>query len=149
MSPVLAPATVAAASLLPPVKAAAIELGPFGIRVNSVHPWGINTRLADEGEDVWRLLKENPTFATYCAPDFTRMLPVAGTVVPSPLAIQSWKRSSDGADVCAAGAGGVDACAATSGSGGGGISELRRAAEGFGRSLPVRRRVSTAPNAFA
>jgi NAD(P)-dependent dehydrogenase (short-subunit alcohol dehydrogenase family) len=44
------------------VGSAAVELGPFGIRVNSVHPWGINTRLAQDPE-VGRMLESNPTYA--------------------------------------------------------------------------------------
>jgi NAD(P)-dependent dehydrogenase (short-subunit alcohol dehydrogenase family) len=45
------------------VKSAAIELGPYNIRVNSIHPWGINTRLAGEEEGVWKLIEQNPTYA--------------------------------------------------------------------------------------
>lgn len=44
------------------VRSAAIELGPFNIRVNSVHPWGVNTRLAQESH-VGEMLAENPTYA--------------------------------------------------------------------------------------
>ena len=43
------------------VGSAAIELGPYGIRANSVHPWGINTRLAQDPE-VATILESNPTY---------------------------------------------------------------------------------------
>ena len=42
-------------------KAAAIELGPFKIRVNSIHPWGVDTPMAHD-PTVWRLIDENPTY---------------------------------------------------------------------------------------
>ena len=43
------------------VKSAAIELGLFGIRVNSIHPWGIATRLADD-PTVGEMLEANPSY---------------------------------------------------------------------------------------
>ena len=42
-------------------KAAAIELGPFRIRVNSIHPWGVDTPMAHDPA-MTRLLAENPTY---------------------------------------------------------------------------------------
>jgi NAD(P)-dependent dehydrogenase (short-subunit alcohol dehydrogenase family) len=43
-------------------KNAAIELAPFGIRVNSLHPWGIDTAM---GSDSWAmpLIVANPSYA--------------------------------------------------------------------------------------
>jgi SDR family mycofactocin-dependent oxidoreductase len=43
-------------------KTAAIELGEFGIRVNSIHPWGVRTPM---GEDptVFNLFAEHPSYA--------------------------------------------------------------------------------------
>jgi SDR family mycofactocin-dependent oxidoreductase len=55
------------------VRSAAIELGPHQIRVNSVHPWGINTRLAQDPE-VYEMLEANPTYAGSF-----------GSILPSPL----------------------------------------------------------------
>src|SRR4051812_46678252 len=43
------------------VKSAAIDLGPYGVRVNSIHPWGINTRLAAESE-LGPMLEAHPTY---------------------------------------------------------------------------------------
>jgi NAD(P)-dependent dehydrogenase (short-subunit alcohol dehydrogenase family) len=43
------------------VKSAAIELGPFRIRVNSVHPWGIATRLAED-QALGPMLEANPSY---------------------------------------------------------------------------------------
>ena len=42
-------------------KAAAIELGPFRIRVNSIHPWGVDTPMAHD-QAMTTLLAENPTY---------------------------------------------------------------------------------------
>ena len=45
------------------VRAAAVELGPHSIRVNSVHPWGINTRLAQDHSGFEEIVGNNPTYA--------------------------------------------------------------------------------------
>jgi SDR family mycofactocin-dependent oxidoreductase len=42
-------------------KAAAIELGPFGIRVNSIHPWAVDTPMAHDPA-VADLLERYPTY---------------------------------------------------------------------------------------
>ena len=42
-------------------KAAAIELGPFRIRINSIHPWGVDTPMAHDPA-VMQLLAEHPTY---------------------------------------------------------------------------------------
>jgi NAD(P)-dependent dehydrogenase (short-subunit alcohol dehydrogenase family) len=41
-------------------KTAAIELGEYGIRVNSVHPWGVATPM---GEPPVKMLTEHPNYA--------------------------------------------------------------------------------------
>lgn len=41
--------------------AAALELGPFDIRVNSIHPWAVETPMGDPGA-VAGLLERHPTF---------------------------------------------------------------------------------------
>ena len=43
------------------VKTAAIELGGFGIRVNSIHPWGVATEMAQDPL-VAKLLEDNPGY---------------------------------------------------------------------------------------
>jgi SDR family mycofactocin-dependent oxidoreductase len=63
------------------VKVAAIELGPYGIRVNSVHPWGVNTRLA-QGPAVAEILSANPTYSG----SFGSILPSPGLAEPEDIA---------------------------------------------------------------
>jgi SDR family mycofactocin-dependent oxidoreductase len=55
-------------------RAAAVELGPHGIRVNSLHPWGVDTAMVGGGE-VEHLLQESPHYAMSY-----------GSVLPIPLA---------------------------------------------------------------
>ncbi|MEU6745919.1 mycofactocin-coupled SDR family oxidoreductase [Spirillospora sp. NPDC046719] len=43
-------------------KAAAIELGEYGIRVNSVHPWGVRTPMGEDA-NVAKVLGEHPSYA--------------------------------------------------------------------------------------
>ncbi len=46
------------------VKSAAIELAPYRIRVNSVHPWGMRTAMAEDNPQMRKLFEDNPTYAT-------------------------------------------------------------------------------------
>ncbi len=43
-------------------KSAAIELGPYNIRVNTIHPWGVETPMA-EGHSLDHVFEEHPTYA--------------------------------------------------------------------------------------
>jgi NAD(P)-dependent dehydrogenase (short-subunit alcohol dehydrogenase family) len=43
------------------VKAAAIELAPYRIRVNSIHPWGVRTPMT-EGTDMHQIFADNPSY---------------------------------------------------------------------------------------
>ena len=42
-------------------RAAAVELGPYGIRVNSIHPWGVDTEMV-HGSNIEQLLADNPGY---------------------------------------------------------------------------------------
>lgn len=45
------------------VKSAAIELAPYGIRVNSVHPWGVDTPMGGMGAEGEKVFADNPSYA--------------------------------------------------------------------------------------
>lgn len=45
------------------VKSAAIELAPYKIRVNSIHPWGVNTPMGQMGADGEKIFGDNPSYA--------------------------------------------------------------------------------------
>ncbi len=64
---------------------AAVELGPYNIRVNSIHPWGVDTAMV-EGSDIEGLLAANPTYAPSYAsalsdPALASPLDIAQTVL--------------------------------------------------------------------
>ena len=42
-------------------RAAAVELGPYGIRVNSIHPWGVDTEMV-HGSNIEQHLADNPSY---------------------------------------------------------------------------------------
>jgi SDR family mycofactocin-dependent oxidoreductase len=42
--------------------AAAIELAPYSIRVNTVHPWGVNTPMGGLGEEGEKVFADNPSY---------------------------------------------------------------------------------------
>jgi len=44
-------------------RAAAIELGEFNIRVNSIHPWGVDTAMANEDHTIETIMAEHPNYA--------------------------------------------------------------------------------------
>lgn len=43
-------------------KTAAIELGEYGIRVNSIHPWGVATPMAAEDANMAKLFTDHPHY---------------------------------------------------------------------------------------
>lgn len=45
-------------------KTAAIELGEYGIRVNSIHPWGVATPMAAEDANMAKLFTDHPHYGT-------------------------------------------------------------------------------------
>ncbi|MFD2252745.1 SDR family mycofactocin-dependent oxidoreductase [Pseudochelatococcus lubricantis] len=45
------------------VKSAAIELAPYRIRVNSVHPWGMRTAMSEDNPEMQKLFEDNPSYA--------------------------------------------------------------------------------------
>lgn len=59
-------------------KSAAIELGPYGIRVNSLHPWGVATPMAEDPE-VGRILEAHPAYLG----SFGSIMPELGMAHPA------------------------------------------------------------------
>jgi NAD(P)-dependent dehydrogenase (short-subunit alcohol dehydrogenase family) len=59
--PGLAAYTASKHGLVGLVRSAAIELGPYGIRVNSIHPGNVATKMGG-GPPMERLLAENPSY---------------------------------------------------------------------------------------
>jgi SDR family mycofactocin-dependent oxidoreductase len=62
-------------------KAAALELGPYLIRVNTIHPWGVDTHMTQD-PPLWALLEQNPTFNN----SFGSILPSPEIAQPSDIA---------------------------------------------------------------
>jgi SDR family mycofactocin-dependent oxidoreductase len=62
-------------------KAAAIELGPSGIRVNSIHPWGVDTAMAHDAE-LEPMLAAHPEFLA----SFASAMPQLGLADPRDVA---------------------------------------------------------------
>ena len=44
-------------------KTAAIELGPYNIRVNTIHPWGVLTKMAEEDPTPFEMFAAHPSYA--------------------------------------------------------------------------------------
>ncbi|HMC38047.1 MAG TPA: mycofactocin-coupled SDR family oxidoreductase [Acidimicrobiales bacterium] len=63
------------------VKAAAVELGPHGIRANSIHPWGVDTVMADYSH-VEETVAANPHYAA----SFGSVLPEPRLATPDDIA---------------------------------------------------------------
>ena len=59
-------------------KAAAIELGEYGIRVNSIHPWGVLTPMATEDARMIEMLSAHPNYGT----SFASLLPAMPLAEP-------------------------------------------------------------------
>jgi SDR family mycofactocin-dependent oxidoreductase len=45
------------------VKTAAIELAPYRIRVNTIHPWGVRTPMGEMGPEGQQVFADNPSYA--------------------------------------------------------------------------------------
>jgi SDR family mycofactocin-dependent oxidoreductase len=43
-------------------KSAALELAPYRIRVNTIHPWGVATAMGEMGADAAKIFGDNPSF---------------------------------------------------------------------------------------
>jgi SDR family mycofactocin-dependent oxidoreductase len=62
-------------------RTAAVELGPYSIRVNSIHPWGVDTPMG-EHERLEQLIASNPTFAG----SYGAILPSPSPALPADIA---------------------------------------------------------------
>jgi SDR family mycofactocin-dependent oxidoreductase len=72
------------------VKAAAIELAPFGIRVNSIHPWAVDTLMSKE-ETPFRMMEEHPVYQA----SFGQVITEPGVSDPSDIANAAFWLVSD------------------------------------------------------
>jgi SDR family mycofactocin-dependent oxidoreductase len=43
-------------------KAAALELAPYEIRVNTLHPWAVRTHMGELGPEAMKILEDNPSY---------------------------------------------------------------------------------------
>jgi SDR family mycofactocin-dependent oxidoreductase len=48
-------------------KSAAIELAPYRIRVNTVHPWAVNTAMGQQGPEMQKIFSDSPSYAAAMA----------------------------------------------------------------------------------
>jgi len=60
-------------------KSAAIELGEYGIRVNSVHPWGVTTAMGTDDPTTEKMLTAHPNYVM----SFGSVLPAIGLAEPN------------------------------------------------------------------
>lgn len=73
-------------------KTAAIELGPYGIRVNSLHPWGVDTPMAQDAE-LAGVLEAHPDYLA----SFGSILPQLGLAQPADISAAVVFLASDAA----------------------------------------------------
>jgi NAD(P)-dependent dehydrogenase (short-subunit alcohol dehydrogenase family) len=62
-------------------RTAAVELGPYGIRVNTIHPWGVDTPMAEHAA-LEQLIANNPTYGG----SFGSILPSPSVALPADIA---------------------------------------------------------------
>jgi SDR family mycofactocin-dependent oxidoreductase len=62
-------------------RTAAVELGPFGIRVNSIHPWGVDTPMGEHAR-LEQLIERYPTYAG----SYGSILPSPAVALPADIA---------------------------------------------------------------
>ena len=73
-------------------KTASIELGPYGIRVNSLHPWGVDTPMAQDAE-LAGVLEAHPDYLA----SFGSILPQLGLAQPADISAAVVFLASDAA----------------------------------------------------